>query len=237
LKGLNKMINVINNRKSYSSSIVLIGNFSPMMFQPYWFKHCEILNDDEFNAIEKMGKTVITDPLTVFETENLAFKIEMKRFTIIAKKEPFELMLDTFDRLQEKLDSVLIEKFGINYSFHVDLESMDNFKVFGDVIAPKQYWKALFEDANDTTEKKSGLASMIMQKQTEFGCVNIKLESSANFTHSIFFNFNFHFDRDPEEPLDILDVNESISEKYADFANYADNVAQKLIEEVLFNGK
>lgn len=236
MKGIDTMIN-LNNRKSYSSSIVLIGNFSPMMFQPYWFKHCEIINDEEFNAVDKLGTPIISDQLTVFETENLAFKIEMKRFTIIAKKEPFELMLDTFERLQEKLDYVLIEKFGINFSFHVDLGSMDNFKRFGDVIAPKRYWNALFMDSVDTAEKTSGLASIIMRKQTDFGCVNVKVESSSNFAYSVFFNFNFHFDGAPEEPLDIFEVKTNIDEQYTNFSNYADDIAMKLIEEVLADGK
>ncbi|SEL97027.1 hypothetical protein SAMN04487770_12229 [Butyrivibrio sp. ob235] len=231
------MISVEKNRKFYSSSIVLIGDFSPMMFQPYWFKHCEILNDEEFNAIKEMGKTIISDHLTVFETENLAFNIEEKRFTIIAKKEPFEIMLDTFDRIQEKLDSVLIKKFGINFSFHVDLESMENFKTFGDVIAPKQYWHTLFEGDKDTTETTNGLASITMRKQTDFGVINVKLESSAIFTHAVFFNFNFHFDVDTKESFDILDVNDCIGEQYVDFANYADYIAQKLLEEVLADGK
>ena len=231
------MINVIDNRKSYSSSIVLIGNFSPLMFQPYWFKHCEILNDDEYNAIKKMDNTIINDHLTVFETENLAFKIDMKKLTIIAKKEPFELMLDTFDRLQEKLDSVLIERFGINYSFHIDLETMANFKAFGDVIAPKRYWNTLFEGAADTNERIGGLISMVMRKRTDFGCVNVKLETSAFFANSVFFDFNFHFDGDLKDPFDILDVNECIGKKYTDFANYVDSVAQNLIEEVFSNGK
>lgn len=231
------MIPIINNRKSYSSSLVLIGNFSPMMFQPYWFKHCEILNDDEYNAIEKMGTTIVTEPLTAFETENLAFKIEMKRFTIIAKKEPFELMLDTFNRLQEKLDSVLIEIFGINYSFHVDLETPENYKIFGDVIAPKENWETLFSDAKDSDNNKSGLASMIMRKITDFGCINVKVESSANFKNSVFFDFNFHFEGNPKEPFDILDVNEKISQNYQYFAEYADKVTQKLIDGVFSDAK
>lgn len=231
------MIPIINNRKSYSSSLVLIGNFSPMMFQPYWFKHCEILNDDEYNAIEKMGTTIVTEPLTAFETENLAFKIEMKRFTIIAKKEPFELMLDTFNRLQEKLDSVLIEIFGINYSFHVDLETPENYKIFGDVIAPKENWETLFSDAKDSGNNKSGLASMIMRKITDFGCINVKVESSANFKNSVFFDFNFHFEGNPKEPFDILDVNEKISQNYQYFAEYADKVTQNLIDGVFSDAK
>lgn len=236
-KGFSKMININDNRKSYSSSIVLIGNFSPMMFQPYWFKHCNILNDNEYNAIEKSGKMIVTEPLTTFETENLAFSIEVKRFTIIAKKEPFELMLDTFQRLQEKLDSVLIEKYGLNFSFHVDLETPENFKTFGDVIAPKKYWASLLADCKDTDSKISGLALITMRKFTDFGCINVKVESSAIYKKSVFFDYNFHFEGNPKDPFDILDVNESISDNYLDFAKYADEVSQKLIEEVFTDGK
>lgn len=227
----------ITNRKSYSSSIVLIGNFSPMMFQPYWFKHCNIINDDEYNSIEKIGKMIISDALTVFETDNLAFKIEEKRFTIIAKKEPFELMLDTFERLQEKLDSVLIEKYGLNFSFHVNLETSENYKIFGDVIAPKKYWEVLFSDAKDTESKISGLASIAMRKQTDFGCINVKIESSAYYDYSVFFEYNFHFEGNPKEPFDILDVNESISNNYDNFSKYADKVSQHLIEGVFADGE
>lgn len=226
----------VKNKKSYSSSIVLIGNFSPMMFQPYWFKHCKILNDDEFNAIEKKGNTIVTAPLTVFETENLAFKIETKRFTIIAKKEPFELLLDTFDRFQEKLDSVLIEKFGINFSFHVDLDTPENFKRFGDVIAPKESWSSFFADALNSEDKVSGLMTLTMRKQTEFGCINAKVESSANYRNAVFFDYNFHFEGNPKEPFDILDVNEAINNHYTDYAEYADKATQDLINRVLGDG-
>ena len=208
-----------------------------MMFQPYWFKHCNILNDEEFNAIEKKKNTIITNPLTVFETENLAFKIEEKRFTIIAKKEPFELMIDTFDRLQEKIDSVLIEKYGINFSFHIDLETPENFKLFGDVIAPKEKWSSLLADAIVSEDKMSGLASLTMRKQTDFGCINVKVESSNIYGRSIFFDYNYHFEGNPKEPFDILDVNESISSKYTGFAEYADKVTQNLIEGVLTDGE
>lgn len=236
MKGTCLMID-IKNKKSYASSIVLIGNFSPMMFQPYWFKHCNILSDEEFNAIEKKKKTVVTDPLTFFETENLVFRIEAKRLTIMAKKEPFELMLDTFERLQEKLDSVLIEKYGINFSFHIELETPENYKAFGDVIAPKKNWESLLSDAVDVKEKVSGLASLTMRKQTEFGCINVKLESSAEYRNAVFFDYNFHFEGDPKEPFDILDVYDSISEKYNEFAEYAETVSQHLINGVFMDGE
>lgn len=227
----------INKKKSYSSSIVLIGNFSPMMFQPYWFKHCNILNDDEYNAISKQKNTIITEPLTVFETENLAFKIETKRFTIISKKEPFELMLDVFGHLQEKLDSVLIERYGINFSFHVDLETRNNFKKFGDVLAPKKYWNVLFHYDEKLDSDDTGLASLVMRKKTDFGFINVKIAGSSFFRYSVFWDYNFHFEGDPKEPFDIWDVNESIRKYHHEFSEYSDKVSKNLLDEVFSDGK
>ena len=228
----------VKKKKSYSSSIVLIGNFSPVMFQPYWFRHCDILSENEFNAIDdNKEKTIITDQLTFFETENLTFKIERRRFALVAKKEPFELMVDTFTRLQEKLDSILIEKFGLNYSFHVDLETPENYKTFGDAIAPKTYWESLLSDAIESDSKPSGLVSMTMKKQTDFGSINVKVESSVIYNNSIFFDYNFHYEGDPKEPFDIFEVNEIIENRYSDFARYADKVSRDIIDKVFENGK
>lgn len=231
------MFNFNNNKKLSSSSIVLIGNFSPMMFQPYWFKHCGILSDDEFSAIEKMGNIFVSDQLTAFETENLAFNISSKRFTIISKKEPFELMLDTFDLLQEKLDSVLIEKFGINFSFHVGLGTVERFKTFGDAIAPKACWKTFFSGIEDLAGKENGLTSLTMRRKTDYGSVNLKLETSIICENAVYFDFNFHFEGNPKDPFDILDVNERFAANYTDFKRHAEETAKDLIEEVLDNGE
>lgn len=235
-KGISMLI-CSDNKKTYSSSIVMIGNFSPMMFQPYWFKYCNILNDDEFRAIEEQKKTIITEPLTVFETDNLAFKVETKRFTIIAKKEPFELLKDTFDRLQEKLESVLIEKFGLNFSFHLDLKTPENFKQFGDEIAPKKCWSSFFEGIHDSESRNSGLMALTMRKQTEFGFINVRVESSVNYSNALFFDYNFHYDGNLMEPFDILDVNEVIGDHFDEYAKYADRISLDLVNEVLANGK
>ena len=227
----------VKDKKAYSFSIVLIGNFSPGMFQPYWFKHCGILDDYEFAAIERnKDKLIVSSAITAFETENFAFRIEEKRFTLIAKKEPFELLLDAFEKLQEKLDSVLIEKFGMNFSFHVDFRTYDNLKKFGDVIAPKQYWSTLFCNMADDECNKSGLATMTMRKQTEFGCINVKIESSTHFKNSVFFDFNFHFDGNPDEPFDILDVNDAVNERFKEFTDYSDEITCHLVDEVINNG-
>ena len=222
-------------KKASSFSIVLIGDFSPSMFQPYWFKHYGIISDDEFNSIRRNEeKTIITNSFSTFETENLCFRIELKRFTIIAKKEPFELLLDVLKKFQETTSSLLIKKFGMNYSFHIDLENLQNMNMFGDIIAPKKYWKSFFYDV-DVNNRENGLANISMVKKTEFGYTNLIIETSSYFTNALYVTYNFHFDSPSDNSFDFLDVADLIDEKYNQFMNYSNDTTKKIIEGVFNN--
>lgn len=222
------------DKKSRSFSIVMIGYFSPMMFQPYWFKYNGIISDDEFNSIEdNKEKTVVTNSLTIFETEDFFFKIEQNRFSLIAKNEPFELLLDLLSKLQEKLPSLLIKKFGLNLSFHVDLENLENMNKFGDIIAPKVYWDSFFEDA-DTSDKDTGLVAMGLARKTEFGFYNVSVESSAPFKNHLFFAYNYHFNSEDGNDFEIVDVDESARRHFKHFIATSTNVTEHVIRSVLY---
>lgn len=104
----------INEKKNYSSSIVLIGDFSPSMFQPYWFKYFNILDDREYSSIDEKS-TLVTPQLTIFQTEKFYFRIELKRFIVSIKYEPFELLIDMFSELKNNLENVVVKYFGINF--------------------------------------------------------------------------------------------------------------------------
>lgn len=227
----------VDNKKMYSFSIVLLGNFSPLMFQPYWFKQFGILDNDEFNSIESYKNALITNGCTIFETDNLSFQITETRLQILAKKEPFELLIDVFSKMQEKLGAVLVEKFGMNYSFHINLETSKNMKKFGDVLAPKDYWTSFFDDTTDN-KAHNGLAALVMTKETDFGQINLQIETSGVFFNHVFFSYNFHFikqndDRHNDNNLfDIMDVNDIINQKHQEFMSFSNHIAKQLIESV-----
>ena len=218
-------------KRNYSSSIVLIGDFSPTMFQPSWFKYFKIISDDEYNSMDK-NSLVVVGPISRFQTDNFLFSIEEKRFVVIAKKEPFDLLLDLFSRLKDNMDFAIIQHFGINFSYHVDLETPENMKKFGDVIAPKRYWSEFFVDGVESKEE-NGLKMMTMVKKTEYGFSHVKVEVSNAFRYSVFFNFNHHFSGSVESPFEMIDVKDLLDENFFNLATYSNKISDSLIEGAL----
>ena len=218
-------------KRNYSSSIVLIGGFSPTMFQPNWFKHFNIISDDEYNSIDK-DSLVVVRPISRFQTDNFLFSIEENRFVIIAKKEPFDLLLDLFSKLKDSMDFSLIQQFGINFSYHISLETKENMRKFGDIISPKTYWNEFF-DGQSPDKETDGLKSMSMVKSTDFGCANVKVEASNSFKNSVFFYFNYHFKGSEESPFELIDIKDLLDEKFFSLAAYSNNVSNSLIKEAI----
>ncbi len=218
-------------RKNYSSSIVLIGGFSPAMFQPYWFKYFKIISDDEYNSMDNES-LVVVGPVSRFQTDNFIFSIEEKRFVVIAKKEPFDLLLDLFAKLKDNMDFAVIQHFGINFSYHVSLETKENMRKFGDVIAPKKYWSEFFDDGSANLDP-NGLKAMEMVKKTEFGFSNVKVEVSNAFKCAVFFYFNYHFSGNEGSPYEMIDVKDLLDEQYVSLAEYSNKISSQLIKDAL----
>ena len=201
------------------------------MFQPYWFKFFKIISDDEYNSIDK-DSLVVVGPISRFQTDNFIFSIEEKRFVVIAKKEPFDLLLDLFAQLKDNMDFAIIQHFGINFSYHVSLETKENMRKFGDVIAPKKYWSNFF-DGESVNQESNGLKTMEMVKKTEFGFSNVKVEVSNAFQCALFFYFNYHFSGDEKSPFEMIDIKDLLDEKYASLAEYSNKISNQLIKDAL----
>lgn len=223
-------------KKFYNMSVVLLGNFSPMMFQPYWLLKNGIIDQQEFDSIDKSSdKFLITNALTVFETNNFTVRIEQKRFMVMAKKEPFVLLVDFIDKLYEAISGIQIEKFGVNFSFHISLQTKENMKRFGDAILPKEPFGNFFDYSNDTEDKKSGLLSMTLKRYQQHGYTNLKIETSLMSPNSIFFDFNNHFEKENKElePYMFIEVVDLLKENYENLKNKADEIVDELLENTL----
>lgn len=217
-------------KKYYASAIVLIGDFSPSMFQPYWFKHFGIISDDEYQNIDK-SRLLVVEPMTTFQTDNFIFNIQLKRFIITAKNEPFELLLDLFGKLKNYMEFTVIKNFGINFSYHIELRNLENMKKFGEVIAPKVYWNSFFD--SDETNNEDGLKAMEMTKKTDFGFANVRIETSAFLKCAIFFNYNYHFSAKDRDSFEMVDVKDILDERFFNLAEYSNSISSQLIGDAL----
>ena len=146
-------------------SIVLIGDFNPAMFSPEWFgKNGVIAPEDVDFALNPKSNPISSSAITIFQTRQLNIKIDAKRFQVISNNESFVIMRDFIINTFENLSNYTILAFGLNYSAHYKIESMQVYHRIGDLLAPKKYWKSLLGDDVDGDNRKGGLATIQMQE-------------------------------------------------------------------------
>ena len=227
-------VSMDKTKKYYTMSIVLLGNFSPLMFQPYWFLHSGVLDQQEFDSIERdnKDKCIISGTLTAFETNNFIVRVDANKMSFIAKREPFELLIDFIEKIYENLQGLYITKFGINFSFHISVENEKNLKLIGDLVAPKEIWGKVFDYSHDTDVKKSGLATMTMKIIKESGYLNIKMEASNLIRNALFFDFNNHFEKEKDDPYLFSDVIEIVKSNFKELSEEDSNIVESLLSHL-----
>ena len=188
-------MNINPQKKQYS--IVLIGEFNPAMFQPEWFLRNNIISKEDADfARSTTGSTplVVTPQITLFGTPQLKIKVEMKRFEIIADKEPYISAKDFIYNTFSALPGYTISAYGFNYSAHYGVENNEIYQRIGDNLAPKQYWESLLGDDMTGLERKGGLATIQMQKEKNDnkGRLTVILQPSAIIKPGVFITSNDH---------------------------------------------
>lgn len=228
----------ISNKKKYIMSIVLVGDFSPLMFEPLWFLNNRIITKEQFDSIERENKEkcLISSPITFFETGDFAFKVTDKRFSIVAKKEPFIALVDIFRKIYEVMSGLTIKRYGINYCFHLKCDDISQYKRFGDNIAPKNYWDPLFLNYENVKEREdSGLFSMQLSRRREYGSLNVCLESSSLLKPGIFLSFNFSYYDSEKKVYDFSDVIDVIEQNFSAHEKEVNLIATNLIKKAATN--
>src|SRR4051794_27085336 len=100
-----------------ASTIVLVGSFNPRIFQPLWFSARELLSEADVDA----QSLVLTDGLSVFETEYVSFLCAQDRcqFATTAHTPTPDVIRDLAIGAFSILRDTPIWECGINHSAHV----------------------------------------------------------------------------------------------------------------------
>ena len=120
-------------------SIVLLGDFNPVIFQPYWLANKELIREDE----AKNAKIdIIHNDIVRYEIADW-FNVEINkgRCEFKTTKTPYfdpikDLTISIFSILKE----TPIKSMGINHVYDLSLLSNDNFYKFGNTLTPLSIW-------------------------------------------------------------------------------------------------
>lgn len=219
------------------SSIVIIGHFNPAMFHPFWFEKNGVINKEEAElAISRKDdfQMILSNPLTVFRTEELFVKVEENRMQIDAVNNVLTLLKDFVVKTFRALYSNEVKSFGYNYAAHYRLDSLEMYQEIGDKLAPKQYWGMLLGNDMEGIDRKGGLVQLKMSemKPDNQGSVLVEVAPSIRIRPcGIYIACNDHYNLKKEEQ-DGQSLATFISKTFDERINYLENLQKELIERL-----
>ena len=187
-------------------SIVLLGNFNPKIFQPYWFAAKKLIREEE-GTNAKIN--IIHDSIVQFQLDWATFSIEQDKFYISATNESYfeavkDLIISTFDILKE----TPIWALGINHTYSFKLDKEDYYKKFGEWLYNYQIWKSNIEEGG-------GLITLEVfrpkKENGEYGTQRIRVTPSDTQRFEVSIDFNNHIQTDVQSTKKVSSAKNIIS--------------------------
>jgi len=220
-----------------ATSIVLIGNFNPVIFHPDWFKRMEILPEDLVDAAEIV---VIHPEITSFRADWLELKVEQGSFSVTTSEAPWIRLSDLVVRtFKEFLSHTPIKKMGINREIHFSTPSEEVRNAVGARLAPHEPWGEWAEHIEKRDGKiHGGMRTLVMEQSVRDdglpGYIRTKVEPSNRITNGIFMQVNDHYQvENLEDPIgsgELIDNLESSFERSITRSEWIADQVMHLVE-------
>lgn len=176
-------------------SIVLVGAFSPSIFQPAWFALHDLIRSEEAEAAhvevihpEVVSVSIAAAKLQVTHDRYIASTINPSAYEFVR-----DLTLGAF----RMLPHTPIRLMGLNWDLHFRMASEERWHEVGHRLAPKEMWTGILE--------KPGMRSLTMEgvrPDSHQGYIRARVEPSTQVHPGVYININDHYvveDHKPEQ--------------------------------------
>jgi hypothetical protein len=215
------------NRQINELVIIFVGNFNPVIIQPFWLTYKNLIREEEgLNAKVE----VIHNELVKFEIGGwLNIQVTKARLELRTTQEPyFEPLKDLAIDIIKILNETPLDSFGLNHIRHYILESDKQYFDFGNKIAPLNNWNFIMKDPRLLTLE-------LLMNKPENGSVRIRVQPSdslKNTKNAIMTNINDHFTIDIVGPKRNDQLLKLLTDKWRDSFTLADE-AELNIEKII----
>lgn len=128
-----------------SLSIVFIGDFNPVIVQPFWLSSKGLIREDEASNAKV---DIIHNELVKIEWDWVSLEISKQRFELKSNKKPyFETVKDLSINIFTILKETPIRSIGINHIFDLSLLTSSTYYEFGNKLSPLTLWNDSLNDA------------------------------------------------------------------------------------------
>lgn len=206
------------------SSIVLLGNFNPAIFQPAWFAAHELLSKAEAEAAEI---EIIHAEIVQLRAGWLDLNVTHDRFQASTSEAPTPALLrDLVAGTFEILSSTPLRAMGLNRDAHFRMSTEHEWHDFGHRLAPPEHWVNLLVDP--------GLLSLTMQgvRTDDFpGYVRVLVQPSARLANGVYVGVNDHYapiEGRPDRPA--LDAMRILERQWDASQSHSEGILRGLME-------
>lgn len=211
------------------AALVLLGSFNPTIFQPTWFKICELLSGPEADAAEvKIIHTAIAE----FSTDWLQLSVTRDRFTLqTTNPAHFEQIQDLAVGVFHLLEHTPVTAMGLNRDMHFRIESEERWHALGDRLAPKELWCEKLRGIG--SRDKPGLRSMTVEgypPEKTTSVINVKVEPSSKIQPGLYLGYNRHYKSDDFQNS-IKALMEELAASWLESLDYALDIARTILEK------
>jgi len=213
--------------------IVLLGDFNPKIFSPAWIAAQNLIGSSDADTA---SVEVIHPDIAIFSLSWCKFIIQRERLTAFTEQEPYFIHLfDLISGIFSELLHTPIHSLGLNWGFHFQCESEDEWHSFGHFLAPQFPWNGILEDSGmmllEVTNKK-------LPDNPLDGKIGIRVQPSKPIKHGLFFNINHHFElSDKTKVIGCHQIIDTLKEKWQGSKSMAEKVPFKLYENLLKGSK
>src|SRR5689334_12341845 len=100
-----------------TASVVILGSFNPLIFQPEWLKENGLIGAKEAEAARESGVEVIHRQLVILNlSTSLRLEAHLNRFTIVAKEAPVVVARDFALKCFRLLSHTPVAQMGLNFA-------------------------------------------------------------------------------------------------------------------------
>jgi hypothetical protein len=220
-------------------SIVLIGNFNPVIFQPSWLAGHGLITD---KAAQSAAITVIHPDITAFSIEGLfTFQVDRERLILGRAAIPWVYGSDFIAKIfRDLLPHTPVSKLGINVLVHFDAGSQAKRDEIGEMIAPRAPWGEWGAQASSGEgAKHGGLQSLtLIQKNVTdrpAGWIQAKIEPSARIRggqSGIFMEINDHYEVSGTDSQDAQAIVAILQDKYDSSVRHSEKIIDQIMRFV-----
>jgi hypothetical protein len=172
--------------ESETASIVMIGSFNPMIFQPRWLGNQQIIRAEEAASATI---TLINTEVADFSTEWFQLQVLHQRFQVISwDPRHYAPLRDLGSSIVNLLPHSPVTALGINRQFHFQMPSADAWHAIGHLLAPKEPWRDIIDSPS--------LRSMMMEgtrSEPDSGLFRVKVEPSTKVQFGVNVEVNEEF--------------------------------------------